>query len=83
MFFPSQNYSFLQVWLQLVGSEGSSRTFLLKDVNVNPGTLMRKSEDYFLATTERALGEITEVSASTVAMAETPYRTLPYTSALR
>ncbi|XP_075542523.1 polycystin-1-like protein 2 isoform X2 [Dermacentor variabilis] len=50
-----------KVWLQLVGSEGSSRTFLLKDENVNPGTLQRKSEDYFLATTERALGEITEV----------------------
>ncbi|KAH8040534.1 hypothetical protein HPB51_011230 [Rhipicephalus microplus] len=49
------------VWLQLVGSEGSSRTFLMKDENVNPGTLQRKSEDYFLATTERALGEITEV----------------------
>lgn len=50
-----------KVLLQLVGSEGSSRTFLLKDENVNPGTLQRKSEDYFLATTERALGEITEV----------------------
>ncbi|XP_077492478.1 polycystin-1-like protein 2 [Amblyomma americanum] len=50
-----------KVWLQLVGSEGSSRTFLLKDESVNPGTLQRKSEDYFLATTERALGEITEV----------------------
>ncbi|KAL1473863.1 hypothetical protein MTO96_038410 [Rhipicephalus appendiculatus] len=50
-----------KVWLQLVGSEGSSRTFLMKDENVNPGTLQRKSEDYFLATTERALGEITEV----------------------
>ncbi|KAH9376651.1 hypothetical protein HPB48_005862 [Haemaphysalis longicornis] len=51
-----------KVLLQLVGSEGSSRTFLLKDENVNPGTLQRKSEDYFLATTERALGEITEAS---------------------
>ncbi|KAG0417705.1 hypothetical protein HPB47_005395 [Ixodes persulcatus] len=51
-----------KVWLQLVGAEGESRTFLLKDANVNPGTLQRKSEDYFLATTERALGEIAEAS---------------------
>ncbi|XP_064454761.1 polycystin-1-like protein 2 isoform X1 [Ornithodoros turicata] len=50
-----------KVWLQLVGLDGSSRKFLLKDVSVNPSTLQRKSEDYFLATTERTLGEIREV----------------------